>query len=106
MAVCPWCNAEMLDAVSCSAEPLAILGKLYEPLPWGMERRFGRRTSRLACPDCAAPPGGVHHHGCDVEECPACRGQAISCGCGDVGEWDHPPSRSRARCAVHSVRRG
>lgn len=33
------------------------------------------------CPDCNAEPGAVHSPGCDVERCPMCKMQLITCGC-------------------------
>lgn len=33
------------------------------------------------CPDCGVKPGEIHDFGCDVEECPRCRWQLITCEC-------------------------
>ena len=102
MAICPLCDGEMLDGVSCLPDPVVINGHNYEPIRWGSERGFGRWKQPELCGDCATPRGGVHHHGCDMERCPACHGQALSCGCSRETECGirvaHP------RCAVHLFR--
>ncbi|MGH9127619.1 MAG: hypothetical protein ACRDY2_01315 [Acidimicrobiales bacterium] len=85
MATCTLCYREMTQEVSCAPDPLVIHNRFYEPIRWGDERHWPT-DGRAACGDCGAPPGGVHHHGCDIEECPACRRQAISCGCQDEPE--------------------
>ena len=34
-----------------------------------------------ACPDCGVGPGEFHKAGCDIEQCPYCGQQLISCRC-------------------------
>ena len=70
MAVCTYCKNEMTSGASCTVDALHRLG-----IAWKLER------ARRACGDCGVAPGGLHHLGCDMQRCPLCGGQLISCCC-------------------------
>jgi hypothetical protein len=48
-------------------------------IPYGNERNPW--DTNVPCHDCGALPGELHVPGCDVEECPGCGEQALSCDC-------------------------
>lgn len=87
MAHCNWCHQEMTsaDTPTCSANLTVEFpdGEQLPAIAYGQETRFGPgwEDDPQRCHDCNVASGGQHHPGCDVEECPRCRGQLISCGC-------------------------
>jgi hypothetical protein len=93
MAICRFCESEMHTADGCTEAPIMMAdGVIYAPVRYGQEIDWGRPKGR--CGDCRVLPGRVHHHGCDIEECPRCHRQGITCGCVWRGEehladdWD------------------
>ena len=84
MATCDWCEKEMNRSTkTCAANNVVEYpdGCSMPPIPYSIDE-----TER--CHDCLVAPGGFHHPGCDMEECPRCGGQLISCGCLDEDEDD------------------
>jgi hypothetical protein len=81
MAICEDCGQEMLVAASCTADVLIIQQERFPRVrltrPIGPDGR---------CGDCGVQSGGFHHLGCDIERCPRCHRQLISCGCCWVDE--------------------
>lgn len=77
MVVCYCCTKEMddTDTVSCDNNSIVVF-------PNGEEKKavpYDDPGDR--CYDCHVAHGGFHHSGCDMERCPKCGGQLISCGC-------------------------
>jgi hypothetical protein len=57
-----------------------IGGTIYPRVPYGSEEEDWGANSH-ACGDCSAEKGELHVPSCDVEQCPACGGQVLSCDC-------------------------
>ncbi|MEQ1700942.1 MAG: hypothetical protein ABMA25_12585 [Ilumatobacteraceae bacterium] len=72
MAICEYCKLEMNTARSCTVEVLHMGGM---PFP------VTRHRARSRCGDCGVAHGGWHHLGCDLQSCPRCGRQLLSCGC-------------------------
>ena len=79
MALCQDCNQEMLTSPGCTVDALIIHRERFDRV------RIRRPVGPAGrCGDCGAQRGGFHHLGCDLEPCPRCRRQLLSCGCPDV----------------------
>jgi hypothetical protein len=117
MAICEWCKKEMLEVDTCERNTVVIFPyprtSIRPVIPFVAETEEALvewfhsyppdelsitfeewydshiKTGKYKrCHDCNVLDGGYHHPGCDMERCPRCGGQLISCGCLDEGKED------------------
>lgn len=60
-----------------------VAGREHQRVRYGDEADDWGAGSGKPCHDCQVIKGQIHVFGCDVERCPACGGQLISCECDD-----------------------
>ena len=79
MAICKFCMQEMINEnmVTCEGNKVIDFPDSTEmpAIPY--------LSNRYRCSDCGVKNAGNHHPNCDMERCPKCGGQLISCGCLD-----------------------
>lgn len=73
----------MLLVDGCVSEVIHIEEIEYASIRYGEGTWAKDLDPTRRCHDCNAAWGNFHHPGCDMEECPKCHGQLISCGCLD-----------------------
>lgn len=79
---CDGCGQTMRPGAGCSREFLTINGESMRRVPaMGALTWNGEAWDATPCHDCNVVPGQFHHLGCDVESCPMCGHQLISCDC-------------------------
>jgi hypothetical protein len=76
---------ERIEEAQTIAE-YSIGGVTYPRVPYGSES--GCWNFDRPCHDCRVLKGQLHVPSCDVEQCPACGEQAITCDCPSDDEAD------------------
>jgi hypothetical protein len=90
--------------LTSNRKSVVIRRKEYPRIPYGSEPGAEWRANEGSCHDCGATKGQLHAVDCDVERCPRCREQAISCGCENKSDAQlRPAQRNQVR---HLVRLG
>lgn len=85
-AICSLCDQNMKTAEGCTLDKFIKRadGWISRPPKYGEGRDWPDLPER--CPDCAVHLGNVHHSGCDIEMCPHCERQLLTCECDTIIE--------------------
>ncbi len=76
VALCDWCQQSMNVGTGCTVDT-------FDDFIDGLKRKRIPYTCQNGqhCGDCNVTNGQLHHPSCDMEICPRCNGQSLSCDC-------------------------
>ena len=83
---------------------LLIKGKLYDPIKVGDPGDWYEGRLDSVCGDCGAKYSEQHRPNCDIERCPACGGQLITCNCGVVYDVSDNASEAETNQLIEKQR--
>jgi len=85
MGKCSHCKNEMQKAKTCTfSHIIDDKKKSYERIVYGQGQEIDyieEINENCRCGDCGIRINGYHHYGCDMETCPKCANQLLSCDC-------------------------
>jgi hypothetical protein len=84
MVKCDDCNKQMRKPTTTKcAKQFIVIGDKTKKCATIYKRNTTYFDVNKRCHDCNIlnKKGNTHHYGCDIERCPKCKGQLISCKC-------------------------